>query len=368
IRCPSVTPTDAGVLDVLAGALTPLGFTCRRLRFSEPGTPDIDNLVAHIGSGSRHFGFAGHVDVVPPGEGWSIPPFAAEVRDERLYGRGAADMKTAVAAFAAAVSAFLAERGAAFDGRISLIVTGDEEGPAINGTRKMLASLKAENALPEVCLLGEPTCPDTFGEAIKIGRRGSLTAYLTVVGVQGHVAYPERADNPILRLVHILDEVTSKHLDAGNAHFPPSSLSVTTVDVGNAATNVIPAEAKATLNIRFNTQQTSESLMRWIKSVVERHAPTASVVFECSAEPFLTPPGPLSDLVAAAVADVTGIVPAFSTSGGTSDARFIKEYCPVVEFGLVGKTMHKADEHVALTDIAALVAVYHRVLERFFAS
>jgi len=367
IRRPSVTPDEAGVLETLSAALEPAGFACRRLRFSEDGTPDVDNMVATVGSGAPHFAFAGHLDVVPPGTGWSVDPFAAEVRDGLLYGRGAADMKTAVAAFSAAATAFLAERGTDFGGTLSLIVTCDEEGPGINGTVKVMRTLAAEGALPEACLLGEPTCPDRFGEAVKIGRRGSLTARITVPGVQGHVAYPDRADNPIHRLVHILDELTAKKLDAGNAHFPPSSLAVTTVDVGNPATNVIPGSAFAALNIRFNTEQTAESLMRWISDVVARHAPGAETAFECSAHPFLTPPGALSDLVCAAVAEVSGVTPELSTSGGTSDARFIKDYCPVVEFGLVGRTMHKSDEHVAVADIAALTAVYRRVLDKVFA-
>jgi len=366
IRCPSVTPDEAGVLDTLTRALEGAGFACRRMRFSAPGTPDVDNLVAVAGAGSPHFAFAGHLDVVPPGDGWTVEPFAAEVKDGLLYGRGAADMKTAVAAFSAAAADFLAARGANFGGTVSLIVTCDEEGPGINGTAKVMAALAEQGALPEACLLGEPTCPDRFGEAIKIGRRGSLTARIRVPGVQGHVAYPDRADNPIHRLVRILDELTAKKLDAGNAHFPPSSLAVTTVDVGNPATNVIPGVATAAVNIRFNTEQTAESLMRWISDVAARHAPAAEVAFECSAHPFLTPPGALSDLVSAAVAEATGTAPELSTSGGTSDARFIKDYCPVVEFGLVGRTMHKSDEHVAVGDIAALATVYRGVLDRVF--
>lgn len=368
IRCPSVTPEDAGVFDVLAAALAPAGFACRRLRFSEAGMPDVENMVAVAGSGGRHFAFAGHLDVVPPGEGWSLPPFAAEVKDGLLYGRGAADMKTAVAAFAAAAADFLATRRADFAGRISLIITGDEEGPAVNGTVKIMRTLEAEDALPEVCLLGEPTCPERFGEAIKVGRRGSITAFIAVRGVQGHVAYPERADNPVHRLIRILDELTAKKLDAGDAHFPPSSLAVTTVDVGNPATNVIPAEARATVNIRFGVAQEGDALARWIEGVVARHADRREVRFERGAEPFLTPPGDVVDLVSAAVADVTGEVPARNTLGGTSDARFIRAYCPVVEFGLVGKTMHAVDESVAVDDIHKLAAVYRRVLERFFAS
>ncbi len=367
IRRPSVTPEDAGVFDVLAAALEPAGFACRRLRFSAPGTPDVLNMVATAGNGGRHFAFAGHLDVVPAGEGWRLPPFAAEVEDGRLTGRGAVDMKSSVAAFSAAAAAFLAARGPGFAGRISLILTGDEEGPAINGTVKVMETLRAEDALPEACLLGEPTCADDFGDAIKIGRRGSITAFIAVRGVQGHVAYPERADNPVHRLVCILDELTSKKLDAGDEHFPPSSLAVTTVDVGNPATNVIPGAARATVNIRFGVAQDGDSLARWIEGVVARHAAQAEVRFERGAEPFLTPPGALSGLVAAAVTAETGVEPVFSTSGGTSDARFIKDYCPVVEFGPVGRSMHAVDEGLPAADVHRLAAVYRRVLEGFFA-
>jgi succinyl-diaminopimelate desuccinylase len=368
VRCPSVTPDARPVMDVIAGVLEPLGFACEHLRFSAEGTPDVDNLAASIGSGERHLAFAGHLDVVPPGEGWSSAPFDGQIRDGVLYGRGSADMKTGVAAFVAAASAYLEARGDAFDGRISLILTGDEEGPAINGTKKVMEHLKAKGDLPEVCLLGEPTCREFFGEMLKIGRRGSLTAHIAVEGVQGHVAYPDAADNPTHRLVRILDELLAKKLDAGDAHFPPSSLMITTVDVGNPATNVIPGAAKASLNIRFSTHQTSEGLERWIESVIARHAPKATVRFERGAQPFLNPPGAWSDLVAAAVTDVTGLVPQFSTTGGTSDARFIKDYCAVVEYGLPGKTMHQVDEGVAVADIESLAQVYLRVLERYFGS
>jgi succinyl-diaminopimelate desuccinylase len=368
VRCPSVTPHEVGVLSVLQNALLPLGFVCRRMPFSDASTPDIDNLVATIGNGARHFAFAGHLDVVPAGDeaAWDYPPFAAEIHDGILYGRGSADMKSGVAAFAAACDLFLQRRGHDFGGQISLIITGDEEGPAINGTTKMMQQLQAENALPDVCLVGEPTCPDILGEAMKIGRRGSLTAYMTVQGVQGHVAYPDKADNPIHRLVKALTELTAEPLDDGNAYFPPSTLAVTTVDVGNPATNVIPASVSATLNVRFNTEHTAESLKTWLTRVVTDHAPTAHIRFECSAEPFVTPPGALSELVAEAVLAVTGRQPELSTSGGTSDARFIKSYCPVVEFGLVGKTIHKVNEHTPVQDISDLAQIYLRILERYF--
>jgi len=366
VRCPSVTPEDAGVFDVASRALEAVGFRCRRMPFTEAGTPDVENLFATIGTGGRHFAFAGHLDVVPAGKGWTLDPFAAEIRDGVMFGRGTADMKSAVAAFIAAAGDFISARGEDFGGRISLIVTGDEEGPAINGTTKMLAQLQSDKALPDVCVVGEPTCPNHFGETIKIGRRGSLTAYVTVLGTQGHVAYPDQADNPVHRLVKVLAALTAKPLDDGNAYFPPSTLSVTTFDVGNPATNVIPASASATFNVRFNTEQTSESLETWIRGVVAQYAPHVDVKIVCSAEPFCTPPGALSDLVSSAVHDVTGMTPELSTTGGTSDARFVKTYCPVVEYGLVGKSIHKVDEHTLVSDIHALTAVYTRILERYF--
>lgn len=368
VRRPSVTPDAKDALDYLADVLGAAGFACTPLRFSAEGTPDVDNLYAAFGSGARHLAFAGHVDVVPPGDEsrWSAPPFAAEMRDGRVIGRGIADMKSGVAAFAAAALDFLAARPG-FDGRISLILTGDEEGPAINGTKKVMDHLKAAGDLPEVCILGEPTCREVFGEMIKVGRRGSLTAHIAVNGVAGHVAYPETADNPVHRLVRILDELLAKKLDPGNAYFPPSTLMLTTVDVGNPATNVVPGQARASLNIRFSTAQTAEGLERWIAEVVARHAADVELRFERGAQPFLNPPGAWSDLVAAAVKDVTGIDAALGTTGGTSDARFIKDYCPVVEYGLCGKTMHSVDESVSAAEIDSLKQVYMRILERYFA-
>lgn len=368
VRRPSVTPDAKDALDYLADVLGAAGFVCTPLRFSAEGTPDVDNLYAAFGSGARHLAFAGHVDVVPPGDEsrWSAPPFAAEMRDGRVIGRGIADMKSGVAAFAAAALDFLAARPG-FDGRISLILTGDEEGPAINGTKKVMDHLEAAGDLPEVCILGEPTCREVFGEMIKVGRRGSLTAHIAVNGVAGHVAYPETADNPVHRLVRILDELLAKKLDPGNAYFPPSTLMLTTVDVGNPATNVVPGQARASLNIRFSTAQTAEGLERWIAEVVARHAADVELRFERGAQPFLNPPGAWSDLVAAAVKDVTGIDAALGTTGGTSDARFIKDYCPVVEYGLCGKTMHSVDESVSAAEIDSLKQVYMRILERYFA-
>jgi len=370
VRCPSVTPKDAGVLEALSQALTSVGFVCRRLSYQDADTPDIDNLYAVYAAGEDgpHFGFAGHVDVVPAGDEslWRHPPFGAEIHDGVLYGRGSADMKSGVAAFAAAAGDFIAARGDDFSGKISLIITGDEEGPAINGTTKMMQQLLDEGAVPDVCVVGEPTCPEVLGQAMKIGRRGSFTVYLTIKGIQGHVAYPAQADNPIHRLVKILNELTAMPLDNGNDYFPPSNLSVTTVDVGNPATNVIPSQVSATLNIRFNTEHTSAGLETWVRQTIAKYADHYEITVNCSAEPFVTPPGDLSDLVSEAVQHVTGIKPELSTSGGTSDARFIKSYCPVVEFGLVGKSIHKVDEHTVVQDIHDLKAIYQRILERYF--
>lgn len=377
IRCPSVTPEDRGALGVLEGALKPLGFECQRLRFSAPGTPDVDNLYARWGrpGGGRNFCFAGHTDVVPAGDekAWTVPPFAAEIFDGQLYGRGAADMKSAIAAFAAAAQRFLASREGKLDGCISLLITGDEEGPAINGTVKVLEHLAAQGEKLDACVVGEPTNPFRLGEMMKIGRRGSLTARITVHGMQGHVGYPHLADNPIPRLLDILQLLKTRRLDRGNAHFEPSNLEITTVDVGNPANNVIPAVAKAVLNIRYSTEQTSAGLKAWITRCCEavcgreENGARFELVLEDGAMPFLTQPGPFVQAMAEAVKEGTGREPELSTTGGTSDARFIQAYCPVVEFGLVGQTMHKVDERAAVADIQALSRVYEGMLQRFFA-
>ena len=373
IRCPSVTPADKGALDVLQDALAALGFRCHRLPFSEPGTPDVDNLYAVIGDGRPNFCFAGHTDVVPPGEtgDWAVEPFAGTVRDGVLHGRGAADMKSAIAAFVAAAAGFLRDRGdAAFGGSISLLITGDEEGPAINGTVKMLRWLEDQGHTLDACVVGEPTNPAELGEMIKIGRRGSLNAVITVTGTQGHVAYPHLADNPIHHLVAMLSALTAEPLDAGNDHFQPSSLQLTSVDVGNPATNVIPATATARLNIRFNDMHSGESLSSWLRRTCREAAPDArhEIKISISGESFLTPPGPLSTLAVDAVEAELGRRPELSTTGGTSDARFIKNHCPVLEFGLVGQTMHKVDEQVAVADIEALSRIYRRLLDGYFAA
>jgi len=367
IRCPSVTPAEAGALDYLQATLEAAGFRCTRLPFSAEGTPDVDNLYARIGTGGPHLCFAGHCDVVPPGDEatWSVPPFAGEVRDGMLWGRGAADMKGGISCFAAAAIAHV-ERTGMKAGSISLMITGDEEGPAVNGTVKMLRWLAENGEVPDHCIVGEPTNPEALGDMIKIGRRGSLTATLTVRGTQGHVAYPHLARNPIPPLVAMLAALTAEPLDRGTEHFQPSNLEVTTVDVGNPADNVIPAEARAVFNIRFNNAHTAESLMAWIRETCAGAGAGHELAFKVSGDCFLTGPGDFTALVSAAVEAATGRVPELSTSGGTSDARFIKDYCPVVEFGLVGQTMHKVDERVAVADMARLTGIYARILDAYF--
>lgn len=364
IRCPSVTPEDAGALDVLIAALEPLGFSCHRLRFAEAGAAPVDNLYARVGESGPTFCFAGHTDVVPPGAGWSIDPFAADVRGDRLYGRGAADMKTAIACFVAAVARHL--QGAGAGGSISLLVTGDEEGPAVNGTRKVLGWLAERGERLDACLVGEPTNPTTLGEMIKIGRRGSLNARLRVHGVQGHAAYPHLADNPIPRLIRMLGTLDAEPLDGGTEYFQPSTLTLTSVDVGNTASNVIPAEAAAAFNIRFNDRHTARSLTDWIEARCRSVGGDCELEIECSGEAFVCEPGPLAGMVAAAAGERTGRLPEFSTSGGTSDARFLKDACPVCEFGMVGESAHKVDESVPVADLAALTDIYAGVLARFF--
>lgn len=367
IRKPSVTPHDEGALDVLQAALTSLGFECERMPFEEDGAPRVDNLYARLGTASPNFCFAGHTDVVPVGNGWTTEPFAGQVIDGYLYGRGASDMKSAIAAFVAAVARFV--QGGPPKGSISLLITGDEEGDAINGTVKVLERLRARGEKLDVCVVGEPTNPTKLGEMIKIGRRGSLTAKLTVFGTQGHSAYPHLADNPINKMMKMLAAITEKPLDEGSAHFQASTLAVTTVDVGNAATNVIPAQAKAGFNIRFNDLHTGAALIAWLRKTFDTIAKDQyELNARISGESFLTPPGALSTIVAESVKDVTGLTPELSTTGGTSDARFIKDACPVCEFGLVGLSMHKADERCAVADIDQLTAIYHKVLMRYFAA
>ncbi len=372
IRCESITPADAGVLDVLIAALKPARFTFWRLNFKDENTPPVDNLYARIGDGPPNLCFAGHVDVVPPGAAslWSHPPFAAEIAAGRLYGRGAADMKGAIACFIAAALDYVKARGRELDGSISLLITGDEEGSAINGTRKVLTWMKEQNERPDHCLVGEPTNAKRIGEAIKIGRRGSLNGWLKVTGVQGHVAYPHLASNPVKGLVKILSRYYDSPLDYGSAHFSPSNLEVTSVDVGNPTTNVIPAFAEARFNVRYNDRHSADALKAMLREqatlALSGTEMSATIEFEPPSEVFLTEPGPLDALLSEAVREVTGLTPSLATDGGTSDARFIKNYCPVIEFGLSTATIHKADEHVALADMEQLTAIYRRFISLYF--
>lgn len=371
VRIDSVTPRDGGAMDLLEHWLTPLGFHCTRLPFGDgtPERPRIENLYARLGTRPPHFCFAGHTDVVPPGalEDWSTGPFDAAEKDGHLVGRGAVDMKGAIACFVAAISRYLAHAGSC-PGSISLLITGDEEGPGVDGTKAVVAWLRDQGEKIDHCLVGEPTNPDRLGQMIKIGRRGSLNAQLTVTGTQGHVGYPARADNPIPRLVRILDTLVSTRLDEGTDHFDPSGLQVTSIDVGNPATNVIPARADARFNIRFNDRHTGDSLSRWLHEVCASVAGETGYRLDIAVtgDAFLTEPGPFVSILSDAVTTVTGETPVLSTSGGTSDARFIKDLCQVAEFGLVGRTMHKIDEQVALADLEALTAIYARILDGYF--
>ena len=368
IRCPSVTPADEGALDVLQSALEPLGFTCNRMTFTEEGTPDVNNLYARLGSEEPNFCYAGHTDVVPVGneDSWSVDPFGSEVIDNVLYGRGATDMKGGIACFIAGMSQFLNRRGDDFKGSISLLITGDEEGPSINGTRKVLEWMADQGETIDACIVGEPTNPTKLGEMVKIGRRGSISGWLTVYGMQGHTAYPHLADNPLPRLISMLDKITTESLDNGTDHFQASNLQLTTIDVGNSATNIIPGEARATFNIRFNDLHTSDTLIAWLREKFNAVGGEYDVKFHVTGEAFLTPPGRLSDILSNAIEKETGIKPELSTTGGTSDARFIKNYCPIAEFGLISQTMHKVDERVQLEDLEKLTDIYDRVLDSFF--
>jgi len=369
LRRPSVTPVDAGALDVLQRFLADSGFACLRKIFSEAGTPDVDNLFAKFGSGAPHLVFAGHTDVVPAGdaERWRRDPFGAEIAEGRLWGRGASDMKGAIAAFAVAARDFLAARKD-FSGAISFLITGDEEGPSINGTAKLLDWAKARGERFDHCVVGEPTNVDALGDTIKIGRRGSLNGRVTVEGVQGHVAYPERADNPVPKLARIVAALSAHRFDAGTPHFSPTHLEFSTIDTGNPAVNVIPARATGAFNVRFNDLWTPERLAEELRALA-RAAAGGDIQIDfapCNARAFLTQPGAFVERVARAVQETTGRAPELSTSGGTSDARFIVRDCEVVEFGLLNETIHKIDENAALKDIDDLAAVYRRLLELTF--
>ena len=368
VRCASVTPAEGGAITLLQDLLTEAGFACFR---ADRG--GISNLVARWGDKGhpRTFGFNGHTDVVPVGDeaAWTAPPFGAEVKDGWLFGRGATDMKSGVAAFVAAAIDLV--RDAPPDGSILITITGDEEGEATDGTVAILDWMEANGEAMTACLVGEPTSPDVLGDAIKIGRRGSMTVWFTATGVQGHSAYPQRAKNPVPALARLIDRMATHELDQGTKHFDPSTLAVTTFDTGNTATNVIPARCSAAVNIRFNDTHTGAGLTEWIeaetKTVAKETGIEIATKIKVSGESFLTPPGPLSDLVSEAVKAETGHRPALSTTGGTSDARFVKDHCPVVEFGLVGKTMHQVDERVWVDDIPRLKAIYRRILEGYFA-
>jgi succinyl-diaminopimelate desuccinylase len=372
IRCRSVTPADDGAIGAIADALEPLGFVCHRLPFETPGTASIENLYARVGTAGPNFCFAGHTDVVPPGneQTWQIDPFAAEIRDGVLYGRGAADMKAAIACFIAAVARTL-EKGAP-NGSISLLITGDEEGPNINGTKRVLDWLKEKGERLDHCLVGEPTAMANAGDTIKIGRRGSMRVELTVRGVQGHTAYPNRAINPIPILASLVARLDGEKLDSGTPHFEPSTLAFTTFDVGNPAGNVSPAEARAACNIRFNDLHTPESLVGRIQGIAKQIAAQTgseiSVTSSVGGTAFVTQPGAFTDLLSRAIADVTGEAPTLSTTGGTSDARFIKDHCPVAEVGLPGATMHQVDECMPLAEISRLTDIYAAVLGTYFGS
>ena len=365
VRCPSVTPAEGGALDLLEAELTAMGCACTRLPFGE-GEARVDNLFARRGTDGPHFAFAGHTDVVPPGDAaaWTHDPFSGEIVDGRLHGRGAADMKGGVAAFVAAAAQFLETPPQ--HGSISFLITGDEEGDAINGTTRMVDWVRDNDHVPDMCLVGEPTNVSEMGDVIKNGRRGSLSCQLTVTGIQGHVAYPHFADNPLTHLLAMLAPVNGCELDGGTEFFDPSTANVTSIDVGNTAGNVIPASATAQFNIRFNTEHSADSLIGWLEEHFDRVGGKWEAHWKATAHPFVTPPGQLTEMIAEAAEKIVGRRPELLTNGGTSDARFITTICPVAEFGLVGKTMHKIDEQVAVEDIDALTDVYTHILRSFF--
>ncbi|HRE44356.1 MAG TPA: succinyl-diaminopimelate desuccinylase [Terricaulis sp.] len=364
MRAPSVTPVEAGALDVIETALKPMGFRIKRYKFGA-----VDNLYARLGDAAPNFCFAGHVDVVPPGEGWASDPFDPQIRDGMIYGRGAADMKTAIAAMVAGTQGFL--QSGAPKGSISFLLTCDEEGPAVAGTKAVLEALKAEGEKIDHCLVGEPTSDAYVGDIIKNGRRGSLNIVISMEGKQGHVAYPHRARNPVTAMIETLGALKARTLDDGAPGFDASNLEVTSVDVGNAAHNVIPQKASAKLNIRFNTHHTPEALLAWIDETASaagaRYGVGHSLAVTSRSVAFYTDPGPFTDLLCAAVAEAFGKAPALSTTGGTSDARYIREMCPVAELGLRNETAHMVDEHVAVEDVRTLARAYEAVLRRYFA-
>jgi succinyl-diaminopimelate desuccinylase len=373
IRCRSVTPQEGGALSLLESVLEPAGFACHRLEMRAPGTPDVENLYARLGTGKPHLLFAGHTDVVPAGDeaGWSCPPFAAEIADGVLYGRGAADMKGAIACFVAAVLGHVQAGGGLARGSISFLITGDEEGPGINGTAKVLEWMAAKGEVADACLVGEPTSSGAVGDEIKIGRRGSVSVELTVHGRQGHAAYGHLADNPVPKLARMIDRISSTPLDAGTARFEPSSVEATVVEVPNRAVNVIPAWARAAFSIRYNDLHTRQGIEAWVRGHCEEVARAMgagfSLAFAGTHDVFLTEPGPLADTARRAVEAVTGEVPALSTAGGASDASFIHKHCPVIELGLTNASAHQVDERVPLADLATLTAIYRRFIADYLA-
>lgn len=374
LRCPSVTPAEGGALTFLEKTLKAAGFTVHRKVFSEPGTDDVENFYARIGTEAPHLTFAGHTDVVPTGDekAWTHPPFGGDIDNGELYGRGAVDMKGGIGCAVAAVLDHLAANsGKPKKGSISFLITGDEESIAVNGTPKLLQWVAGMGEKFDHCILGEPSNQDEMGDTIKIGRRGSLNGHLIVTGKQGHVAYPQRADNPVRGIVKLIDALLAEPLDAGNANFQPSNLEFVSIDVGNKTVNLIPGEARAMFNIRFNDCHTLDSLKALLQQRVEKAA-GGKIKFEFKFQPsnagvFVTKPGPFTELVSNAVKETTGRTPTLSTTGGTSDARFITHYCPVVEFGLVGQTMHAIDERVPVADLRALTAIYRKIVDRYFA-
>lgn len=373
IRCASVTPIEAGALTLLEGALVPAGFECHRMTFAEPGFPDVENLYARLGNTGPNLCFAGHTDVVPPGnvDAWTAPPFAGRIRDGVLYGRGAVDMKGEIACFVAATQRFLAHGGRGLPGSISLLITGDEEGDSVNGTIKLLDWLKARGEVLHACIVGEPSSRHTVGDEIKIGRRGSLNGEIVVEGKQGHAAYPHSADNPVPKLARMIDRLSGLKLDEGTSHFEPSHLVVTVISVPNTASNVIPGQARARFNVRYNDTHDRKRLEARLREACDKAAAEVgadySLTFSGTGDVFITKPGPLVETMQAAVQEITGKIPKLSTSGGTSDARFIKDHCPVIELGLLNATIHQVDEHVPIADLETLTRIYERFLALYFA-
>ena len=370
ISCPSVTPTDAGVLQTLQDQLEEIGFRCTRMPFEETGTEAVDNLFASYGEGAPHLCFGGHTDVVPIGNSasWTNDPFDAVIKDGNLYGRGTADMKSAIAAFTAAASNFI--KTGDFKGTISLLITNDEEGPAINGTQKVLEAITKNGEKIDSCIVGEPTCPAQLGEMIKIGRRGSLTTNISIIGIQGHVAYPQWTLNPIDALTKVLSKIVDLKLDEGTEDFPPTNIEIVKIDADNTADNVVPHSATAQINIRYNILQTEDGLMKLLQEITDQELLNteykSTIEFRNSAQPFLTKESDFTKKIKEAVDLVTGLNSKFSTTGGTSDARFFKDYCEVAEFGLVGSTAHQVDEHVAVKDIENLAKIYEEIIKKYF--